>query len=131
MLNFVKMTALHAQRWSCDICPFFLLIWCVHWLGFPCGPNGEEPTWQCRRYKMGSDPGLGRYSGERNSNPLQYSFLENSVDRVVRWITVQGITKSQWWLVWLSTHYTVYQILHHSYISLSLSFFLYSQVGLR
>jgi len=29
----------------------------------------------------GSVPGLGRSSGEGNGNPLQYSFLENSMDR--------------------------------------------------
>ena len=32
---------------------------------------------------VGSFPGLGRFSGEGNGNPLQYSCLENPVDRVV------------------------------------------------
>ena len=30
---------------------------------------------------LGSTPGLGRSPGEGNGNPLQYSFLENSMDR--------------------------------------------------
>jgi len=30
---------------------------------------------------LGSMPGLGRYSGEGNGNPLQYSCLENLMDR--------------------------------------------------
>ena len=30
---------------------------------------------------LGSTPGLGRYSGEGNGNPLQYSCLENPMDR--------------------------------------------------
>ena len=47
-------------------------------------------------------PGSGRSPGEGNSNPLQYSCLENSMDRRrAWWATVHGITKS--W-AWLSTH---------------------------
>ena len=40
-------------------------------------------------------PGLGTSPGEGNGNPLQYSFLENSMDRGVWYATVRGITKSQ------------------------------------
>ena len=36
--------------------------------------------------------------GEGNGNPLQYSFLENSVDRGVWQATLYGVTKSQTWL---------------------------------
>ena len=36
--------------------------------------------------------GLGRYPGIGNSNPLQYSCLENSMDREVCWDTVCGVT---------------------------------------
>ena len=43
----------------------------------------------------GSISGSGRSSGERNGNPLQYSCLENSMDRGSWWVTVHGITKSQ------------------------------------
>ena len=39
-------------------------------------------------------PGLGRSPGEGNSNPLQYSFLENSMDRGAWWVTVHGVIKS-------------------------------------
>ena len=39
--------------------------------------------------------GLGRSSGEGNGNPLQYSCLENSMDRRAWWATVHGVTKSQ------------------------------------
>ena len=38
--------------------------------------------------------GSGRSPGEGNDNPLQYSYLENSVDREAWWATVHGITKS-------------------------------------
>ena len=39
---------------------------------------------------MGSIPGLGRLPGEGNSNPFQYSCLENSMGRGARWTTVHG-----------------------------------------
>ena len=35
-------------------------------------------------------PGSGRYPGEENGNPVQYSCLENSMDRGARWTTVHG-----------------------------------------
>ena len=41
-----------------------------------------------------SIPGLGRSPGGRNGNPLQYSCLENSMDRGVWWATVHGVTKT-------------------------------------
>ena len=42
----------------------------------------------------GSFPGSGRSPGEGNSNPLQYSCLENSIDRGAWWATVHGAAKS-------------------------------------
>ena len=41
-----------------------------------------------------SIPGLGRSPGGENSNPLQYSCLENSIDRRTWWATVRGVAKS-------------------------------------
>ena len=43
----------------------------------------------------GSIPGSGRSPGEWNGNPLQYSSLENPMDRGAWWATVCGITKSR------------------------------------
>ena len=40
-------------------------------------------------------PGFGRSPGEGNGNPLQYSCLENPVDRRAWWATVHGVAKSQ------------------------------------
>ena len=42
----------------------------------------------------GSIPGLGRYSGEGNGNPLQYSCLENPMDGKTWQATVHGVAKS-------------------------------------
>ena len=41
----------------------------------------------------GSIPGLGRSPGEGNGNPLQYSFLENPMNRRGWWATVHGVAK--------------------------------------
>ena len=43
----------------------------------------------------GSVPGSGRSPGEGNGNPLQYSCLENSMDRGAWHDTVNGVTKKQ------------------------------------
>ena len=52
---------------------------------------------------MSSIPGLWRSPREGNGNPLQYSCLENPMDREAWWATVHGVAKSQMWLKWLST----------------------------
>ena len=52
----------------------------------------------------GSIPGLGRSPEEEHSNPLQYSCLENPMDRGAWWATVRGVAKSWTGLNWLSTH---------------------------
>ena len=44
---------------------------------------------------VSSVPGLGRSPGEGNGNPLQYSCLENPIDRGAWWATVHEVTKSQ------------------------------------
>ena len=48
-------------------------------LGFPCGSAGKESA--CNSEDLGSIPGLGRSPGEGKGYPLQYSGLENSMDR--------------------------------------------------
>ena len=42
---------------------------------------------------LGLIPGLGRYPGVGNGNPLQYSCLENSMDRGAWWATVPRVAK--------------------------------------
>ena len=44
---------------------------------------------------LGLIPGWEKSLGEGNSNPLQYSCLENSMNRGAWWVTVYGVTKSQ------------------------------------
>ena len=45
--------------------------------------------------EVGLIPGLGRCPGEGNGNPLQYSCLENSMDREAWQATVHGVTKNR------------------------------------
>ena len=58
----------------------------------------------CNAGDPGSIPGSGRSSGEGNGNPLQYSCLENSMDRGAWQSTVHGATKSWTRLSNLDTH---------------------------
>ena len=53
---------------------------------------------------VGLIPGSGRSSGEGNHNPLQYSYLENPMDRGAWWATVYRIAKSWTRLKQLNTH---------------------------
>ena len=62
-------------------------------MDFPGGSDGKESA--CNVEDPGLIPGLGRYPGEGNGNPLQYSCLENFMDRGAWWATIHGVTKSQ------------------------------------
>ena len=58
----------------------------------PGGSEGKASA--CGARDPGSIPGLGRSPGERNGNPLQYSCLENPMDRGAWWATVHRVAKS-------------------------------------
>ena len=60
---------------------------------FPDGSDNKESA--CKAGDPGSIPGLGRFFGGENGNPLQSSGLENSMDRGAWRAAVQGVTKSQ------------------------------------
>ena len=47
----------------------------------------------CNVGDLCSIPGLGRFPGEGNGNPLQYSYMENPMDRGDWWATVHGVAK--------------------------------------
>ena len=55
-------------------------------IGFPGGSDGKESA--CHAGSLDSIPGLGRSPGEGNGNPLQYSCLENPMDKGALWATV-------------------------------------------
>ena len=56
--------------------------------------GSEGKASDCNAGDLGSIPESGRPPGEGNGTPLQYSCLENPMDREAWWATVHGITKS-------------------------------------
>ena len=60
--------------------------------GFPGGSDGRESA--CNAGDSGSMPESGRSLSEGNGYPLQYSCLENSMDRGAQQATVHGVAKS-------------------------------------
>ena len=55
--------------------------------------DGKESA--CNAGGLGLIPGLARSPGEGNGNPLEYSCLENSVDRGAWWAVVHGVAQSR------------------------------------
>ena len=73
-----------------NIRSFIIISWVFG--GFPGGSDGKESA--CNVEDPGLISELGRSPGEGNSNMLQYSCLENSMDRGDWWATVHGVTDS-------------------------------------
>ena len=76
---------------SCDLTSVSQVIR-VFVMGFSAS-DGKESA--CNAGDLCSILGSGKSPGEGNGSPLQYSCLENPMDRGVWWATVHGITKSQ------------------------------------
>ena len=57
------------------------------------GPGSDKES-ACSAGDPGSIPRLGRSPGGGSGNPLQYSWLENPMDRGAWWATVQGVAES-------------------------------------
>ena len=87
-------------KWEKIICVLFQVgnyACYIIYICFPGGSDGEEST--CNLGDPGSIPGLGRSPGGEHGNPLQYSCLENPMDRGAWWATVHGIAEldtSEW-----------------------------------
>ena len=60
-------------------------------LGFSGGSDGKDIA--CNMGDPGSIPGSGRFPKEGNGNPLQYSCLENPMDRGAWQATVHGVAR--------------------------------------
>ena len=61
-------------------------------LDFPGGSDGRESA--SHAGELGSIPGSGRSFGEKNGNPIQYSCLENPMDRGAWRTSVHGVAKT-------------------------------------
>ena len=78
------------------ICTYICIhIWLSFHLGFPGGSDSKKST--CNVGDLVLNPGLGRSSEKGNSCPLQYSCLENPMERGDWQATVHGVAKSQTW----------------------------------
>ena len=99
------------ERNCCDskvllqwISPFLLHLGIPRWL------SGKESA--CNAGDAGSTPGSGRSPGGEHGSPLQYSCLENLVDRGAWWAIVYRVTRSWTWLTWLSVHTNTHRPFH-------------------
>ena len=74
------------------VCGF--CFWMLSCMGacFPDGSEGKESA--CNVWDEGSIPGLGISPGRGSSNPIQYSYLKNLMDRGTWWTTVQRVAES-------------------------------------
>ena len=80
-----------------------LIFHLLYYVGFCGGSDGKASA--CNVRDPGSITGSGKSPGEENVYSLQYSCLENSMDRGACWATVHGVTKSQKWLsIWACMH---------------------------
>ena len=70
----------------------YLLSYNKYKCGFPA--FSEVKNLRANAGDTSSVPGLGRSPGEGNDNPLQYSCLQNPMDRGAWWATVHGVTKN-------------------------------------
>ena len=97
--QFLPPPPLPAWRlYICSLCHLCRVDWRVEYIyvyiayGLLGGSDSKESA--CYARDLGSIPGPGRLPGERPANPLQYSCLENFMDRGARRAIVHGVAKS-------------------------------------
>ena len=73
-------------------------------IGFPHSSVDKESA--CNAGDLGSIPGLGRSPGEGDGNPLQYSCLENPMDRGA-WQALQSIGSQESDMTYLLNHHII------------------------
>ena len=81
------------------VCVCVCVCVCIHIIytcSFPGGTMVKNPPANAGDTKDTSlIPGSGRFPGEGHGNPLQYSFMENPMDRGAWWATVHKVTQSR------------------------------------
>ena len=89
-----------------DLCKKYYVSLGIRKQGFPGGARGQELTCKVQEDLRDSSslPGSGQSPGGRHGNPLQYSGLENLLEREAWRATVHRVSQSQTWLKRLSTH---------------------------
>ena len=112
---FILSDQIQILWWKLDLCKFSFMLNCLPGTAF-CQFLPDSSQWKsrqiywpskesaCNAGDLGSIPVLGRCPGGGNSNPLQYSCLENPMNRGVWWASVHGVAKSWPWLcAWAHT----------------------------
>ena len=95
----------------------------IRWLGHSCFPSSSEvKVSACDVGDPGLIPGLGRSPGEGNGNPLQYSCLENPMDRGAWWAIVHGVPKSR-------TRLSDFTFFHFLFLGIGLRIDLFQSCG--
>ena len=92
-LHLIDVSKLPYTLPTISIISLFNICQSDRWKGFPGRSEGKARV--CNAGDSGSIPGLGRSPGEGNGSLLQYSCLENPLDRGAWWATVLGVTKSR------------------------------------
>ena len=106
---------------------YVFMVWISRIPSFPGGSDSKESA--CNMGDMGLIPGLGRSPGEGNGYPLQYSGLENSMDKGAWRATAHGVAKSWTWLRDFHTSRISLLLQMHTLLKLSLkndAFFVWS-----
>ena len=99
---------------------------CVQSLSFPSSSDGKEST--CNAGDPGSIPGSGRSPGEAIGYPIQYSCLENSMDRGAWWDTVHGATEK---ITKTKIYFGGYRFIHTRNISTLLHLYSSKKISLN
>ena len=80
-------------------------------ISFDVIPGGSEvKASACNLGAPGLIPGLGLSPGEGNSNPLQYSCLENPMEGGDWWATIHGVEKSRTQLSYFTFHFFTFDV---------------------
>ena len=82
----------HFLPFACDNFSHARIAYTQYDMGFPGGSDGKESA--CNAGDPGLIPGWGISPGGERCNPLQYSCLENPMNRGAWWATVRGVAKS-------------------------------------
>ena len=113
--NWASAYFLTFYSWSqtgCGACRCIIQHILIYYMDFPGGSYCKASS--CNAGDLGPIPGSGVSPGEGNGNPLQYSCLENPMDREAWQTTVHGITKSR-------TRLSDFTSLHMNYVCLWIS----------
>ena len=99
----LKQEVLSASELLLWNCPELKITSIYYFSCFPCSSEGKESA--CSVGHLGLIPGSGRSPAEGSDSPLQYSCLENSIDREAWWATYSPRDHKEWDTAEWLTHF--------------------------